>query len=59
MLPFFFPFSFPQERFAEIFGNDAAAENRRLQEGFKKWMLAGMMLITGVVVSSFIVQKRM
>lgn len=55
---FFLPF-FLQERFAEIFGNDAAAENRKLQEGFKKWMVAGMMLFTGVLVGSFIAQKRL
>lgn len=47
------------ERFAEIFGNDGAAEGRRSQESFKKWLLAGMTLFTGVVVGSYIVQKRL
>ncbi|XP_030624569.1 bcl-2-like protein 1 [Chanos chanos] len=47
------------ERFAEIFGQDAAAENRRSQESFKKWLLAGMTLFTGVVVGSLIAQKRL
>ncbi|XP_051281473.1 bcl-2-like protein 1 [Dicentrarchus labrax] len=47
------------ERFAEIFGQDAAGEIRRSQESFKKWLLAGMTLVTGVVVGSFIVQKRL
>ena len=52
------PLSF-QERFAEIFGQDAAAESRRSQESFKKWLLAGMTLVTGVVVGSLIAQKRL
>uniref|UniRef100_A0AAQ4RRF2 Bcl-2-like protein 1 n=1 Tax=Gasterosteus aculeatus aculeatus TaxID=481459 RepID=A0AAQ4RRF2_GASAC len=47
------------ERFAEVFGQDAAAESRRSQESFKKWLLAGMTLVTGVVVGSLIVQKRL
>ncbi|KAM7410805.1 hypothetical protein PAMA_020984 [Pampus argenteus] len=47
------------ERFAEIFGQDAAAESRRSQESFKKWLLAGMTLVTGVVLGSFIAQKRL
>ncbi|KAI9531316.1 hypothetical protein JOQ06_006836 [Pogonophryne albipinna] len=47
------------ERFAEMFGQDAAAESRRSQESFKKWLLAGMTLVTGVVVGSLIAQKRL
>lgn len=61
--PFLSPFSLffhvCQERFAEIFGQDAAAESRRSQESFKKWLLAGMTLVTGVVVGSLIAQKRL
>lgn len=53
------PFLVRQERFAEIFGQDAAAEIRRSQESFKKWLLAGMTLMTGVVVGSFIAQRRL
>ncbi|KAM6976493.1 bcl-2-like protein 1 [Aplochiton taeniatus] len=47
------------ERFADIFGQDAAAENRKSQESFKKWLFAGMTLVTGVVVGSLIAQKRL
>ncbi|KAG7519788.1 hypothetical protein JOB18_015994 [Solea senegalensis] len=47
------------EHFAEIFGQDAAAESRRSQESFKKWLLAGMTLVTGVVVGSLLAQKRL
>ncbi|XP_019722087.1 bcl-2-like protein 1 [Hippocampus comes] len=47
------------QRFAEIFGHDAAAEVRRSQESFKKWLLAGVTLVTGVVVGSLIAQKRL
>lgn len=57
-LSLFFIFFF-QERFAEIFGQDAAAEGRRSQESFKKWLLAGITLATGFVVGSMIVQKRL
>ncbi|XP_056588701.1 bcl-2-like protein 1 [Triplophysa dalaica] len=47
------------ERFAEIFGKDAAADSRRSQENFKKWILAGVTLLTGVVVGSLIAKKRL
>lgn len=47
------------ERFSEVFGKDAAAESRRSQESFKKWFLAGMTLVTGVVVGSLFAQKRL
>ncbi|KAM3871672.1 bcl-2-like protein 1 [Diretmus argenteus] len=47
------------ERFAEIFGQDTAAESRKSQESFRKWLLAGMTLVTGVVVGSLIAQKRL
>ncbi|XP_028265091.1 bcl-2-like protein 1 [Parambassis ranga] len=47
------------ERFAEIFGQDAAAEGRRSEENFKKWLLVGMTVVTGVVVGSLFVQKRL
>ncbi|XP_056304608.1 bcl-2-like protein 1 [Danio aesculapii] len=47
------------ERFAEIFGKDAAAESRKSQESFKKWLFAGMTLLTGVVVGGLIAQKRL
>lgn len=46
-------------RFAEIYGQDAAAESRRSQESLKKWLWAGMTLVTGVVVGSLIAQKRL
>lgn len=48
-----------QERFAEIFGQDAAAESRRSQESFKKWLLVGMTVVTGVVAGALIAQKRL
>ncbi|KAG7283448.1 hypothetical protein CRUP_035241 [Coryphaenoides rupestris] len=47
------------ERFSEVFGKDAAAESRRSQESFKKWLLAGMTLVTGVVVGSIFAQRRL
>ncbi|CAI5646606.1 bcl-2-like protein 1 [Oreochromis niloticus] len=47
------------ERFAEIFGQDAAAESRRSQESFKKWLLVGMTVVTGVVAGALIAQKRL
>ncbi|XP_062316325.1 bcl-2-like protein 1 [Osmerus eperlanus] len=47
------------ERFAEIYGHDSAADSRKSQESFRKWLLAGMTLVTGVVVGSLIAQKRL
>lgn len=47
------------ERFAEIFGQDAAAEGRRSEEGFKKWLLVGMTVMTGFVVGSLFIQRRL
>ncbi|KAL4655417.1 hypothetical protein GN956_G5226 [Arapaima gigas] len=47
------------DRFAEIYGKDAAAESRRSQESLKKWLLAGATLVTGVLVGSIIAQKRL
>ncbi|XP_036387577.1 bcl-2-like protein 1 [Megalops cyprinoides] len=46
------------DRFAEIFGKDAAAESRRSQENFKRWLLAGVTLATGLLIGSFIASKR-
>ncbi|KAJ8360914.1 hypothetical protein SKAU_G00174390 [Synaphobranchus kaupii] len=46
------------ERFAEIFGHDAAAESRRSQENFKRWLFAGITLATGVLIGSLIASKR-
>lgn len=47
------------ERFAEIFGQDAAAEDRKSKESFSKWLLGGAALVTGVVVGSLLAQKRL
>ncbi|KAJ8412316.1 hypothetical protein AAFF_G00145830 [Aldrovandia affinis] len=46
------------DRFAEIFGHDAAAESRRSQENFKRWLFAGVTLVTGVLIGSLFVSKR-
>ncbi|XP_029115703.1 bcl-2-like protein 1 [Scleropages formosus] len=47
------------DRFAEIYGNDAAANSRRSQENMKKWLFAGVTLVMGVLVASIIAQKRL
>uniref|UniRef100_A0A3B3ZN55 Bcl-2 Bcl-2 homology region 1-3 domain-containing protein n=1 Tax=Periophthalmus magnuspinnatus TaxID=409849 RepID=A0A3B3ZN55_9GOBI len=46
-------------RFAEIYGQDAAAQSRHSEERFKKWLFAGMTLVTGVVVGSLLAQRRL
>ncbi|XP_072315869.1 bcl-2-like protein 1 [Eucyclogobius newberryi] len=46
-------------RFAEVYGHDAAAEGRRSEESFKKWLFAGMTLVTGVMVGSLLAHKRL
>ncbi|XP_018594614.1 bcl-2-like protein 1 [Scleropages formosus] len=45
------------DRFAEIFGNDAAAESRRWRENVSWWLMAGLVLFVGAVLGS-IVAKR-
>ncbi|XP_020338728.1 bcl-2-like protein 1 isoform X2 [Oncorhynchus nerka] len=45
------------DRFAEIFGRDAAADVRRSQESLKKWLLVGVMLLSGVLVGTLIMKK--
>lgn len=46
------------DRFAEIFGRGAAAEARRSEENLRRWLLLGVMLLTGAVIGSFIVNKH-
>lgn len=46
-------------RFAELYGDDAAAESRRSQESLRRWFWAGATLVTGVVVGSFLASKRL
>ncbi|KAJ8259960.1 hypothetical protein GJAV_G00175440 [Gymnothorax javanicus] len=46
------------DRFAEIFGHDAAAESRRARENFQRWLVAGITLAAGVVIASLIAMKR-
>lgn len=50
-------FFYFQERFAELFGQDAAAESRRSQERFRNGLFVGMTLAAGIAVGSFIVKK--
>ncbi|XP_008411039.1 bcl-2-like protein 1 [Poecilia reticulata] len=47
------------ERFAEIFGGNAAAESRRSQESFKNWLLLGMSVVTAFIAGSIFAQKRL
>ncbi|KAK5872974.1 hypothetical protein PBY51_013625 [Eleginops maclovinus] len=44
--------------FAEIFGRDGAAEARRSQEAMRRWLLAGVALLMGVLVGVVITKKR-
>ncbi|KAF3689495.1 Bcl-2-like protein 1 [Channa argus] len=44
--------------FAEIFGQDAAAEARRTQEAVRRWVLVGVTLLMGVLVGVLIAKKR-
>uniref|UniRef100_A0A3Q2FR43 Bcl-2-like protein 1 n=1 Tax=Cyprinodon variegatus TaxID=28743 RepID=A0A3Q2FR43_CYPVA len=47
------------ERFAEIFGGDAAAESRRSQESLKNWLLLGMSVATALIAGSIFAHKRL
>ncbi|KAJ3602631.1 hypothetical protein NHX12_030380 [Muraenolepis orangiensis] len=44
-------------RFAEMFGSDAA-EVRRTQDSRRKWLLFGVVLLTGVLFGAFIAKKH-
>ncbi|XP_013882701.1 bcl-2-like protein 1 [Austrofundulus limnaeus] len=46
------------DSFAEIYGRDAAAEARRFQESLKKWLLAGVALLAGLLLGMFMAKKR-
>ncbi|XP_046882631.1 bcl-2-like protein 1 [Hypomesus transpacificus] len=46
------------DRFADIFGRDAAAEVRRSQENLRRWLLVGAILLAGVLVGSLIAKKH-
>ncbi|XP_029007025.1 bcl-2-like protein 1 [Betta splendens] len=46
------------DRFAEIFGRDAAAEARGSQETLKRWLLFGVVLLTGVLLGVVIAKRR-
>lgn len=52
-----FTFYVYQVRFAELFGQDAAAESRRSQERFRNGLLVGMSLAAGIAIGSLIVRK--
>ncbi|KAE8298015.1 Bcl-2-like protein 1 [Larimichthys crocea] len=43
--------------FAEVFGQDAAAEARRSQETLSRWLLVGVALLMGVVVGVLFAKK--
>ncbi|XP_029908230.1 bcl-2-like protein 1 [Myripristis murdjan] len=46
------------DRFAEIYGRDAAAEARRAQESLRRWLLVGVVLLTGVLLGALIAKKH-
>ncbi|CAL1608669.1 unnamed protein product [Knipowitschia caucasica] len=45
-------------RFAQIFGQNAAAEARRSRETMKKWLLVGMGVLTAVLAALLIAKKQ-
>lgn len=47
-----------QDCFAEVFGRDGAAGARRTREALSRWLLAGVVLLTGVLVGVFIAKKQ-
>lgn len=52
--PFFFPL---QERFVDLYGNDAAAEMRKGQETFNKWLLTGA-TVAGVLLLGSLLSRK-
>lgn len=47
-----------QRHFAEIFGSDAGAEVRRMRDTQKRWLLVGLVLLTGVLLGALIAKKH-
>lgn len=56
--PFCFSSSWLQDCFAKVFGNGGAAGARRTREALNRWLLAGVVLLTGVLVGVFIAKKQ-
>lgn len=48
---------FPQERFVDLYGNDAAAEVRKGQETFNKWLLTGA-TVAGVLLLGSLLSRK-
>ncbi|XP_008408742.1 bcl-2-like protein 1 [Poecilia reticulata] len=46
------------DHFANLYGQDAAAEGRRFRETLNKWLLVGVALLTGALLVMFIAKKR-
>ncbi|XP_004607043.2 bcl-2-like protein 1 isoform X1 [Sorex araneus] len=46
------------DTFAELYGNNAAAGSRRVQERFQRWMLAGMTLAGMAVLGSLFFSRK-
>ncbi|XP_054883079.1 bcl-2-like protein 1 [Poeciliopsis prolifica] len=46
------------DRFANLYGQDAAAEGRRFRETLNKWLLVGVALLTGALLVVFVAKKR-
>ncbi|KAM6298610.1 bcl-2-like protein 1 isoform 2-T2 [Aegotheles albertisi] len=49
--------SFEQERFVDLYGNDAAAEVRKGQETFNKWLLTGA-TVAGVLLLGSLLSRK-
>ncbi|KAF6087426.1 BCL2 like 1 [Phyllostomus discolor] len=49
--------SFEQDTFVELYGNNAAAESRKGQERFNRWLLTGMTLAGMVLLGSLLSRK--
>lgn len=48
---------FPQERFVDLYGNNAAAEVRKGQETFNKWLLTGA-TVAGVLLLGSLLSRK-
>lgn len=46
-----------QDTFVELYGNNAAAESRKGQERFNRWLLTGMTLAGMVLLGSLLSRK--
>ena len=56
--PLIWPYLHLQRHFAAVFGSDATVGARRTRDSQRKWMLVGVVLLTGVLLGALLAKKH-